>query len=286
MNVVRWLKRLCFGSKKKKEKVDLLNKPHVPEVRAREPEAEEREEENHVCLPKRRPMNTRRSTDENQNQSAQIKERQTFQPPLVDEDQTSEKSSATEQLEQQLSEDDMVESFQEALAVAQQNAAQSLLTQEYSEPPRESSPDWCEWLAVREEESNARLQKVLDSVQETVLLFSSQLENIQRNVDLTLADLKSQMSSMQWHMAAGIVQRDQRIATLESQSCLPGHQQKVSEVDMNLSHRVAYKYKYASMAKPGPVSRPSVPYYPSPDATIQSHLQAPITAAHPLPTFL
>nr|XP_057932788.1 uncharacterized protein LOC131131851 [Doryrhamphus excisus] len=190
---------------------------------------------------------------------------------VPDEDQSSQKSS-----EQKVTEDDMVDSFQQALAVAQEDAAQSLWIQKYRKP-RDSGADWYEWWAAREQENAARLQKVLDSVQETVVLFGAQLEGIQRNVDLTVSDLKAQLSNMHRHMASGILHRDERIAKLESQNCFLPPQ--ASEVDVDLPHRLAYKFDFTS--SPYVIFRPSAPHYPVPDASIPSYLQAPVAVLEP-----
>ncbi|XP_061669684.1 uncharacterized protein LOC133497647 [Syngnathoides biaculeatus] len=147
--------------------------------------------------------------------------------------------------------------------------------------------EWCEWLAQRERESGARLQKAL---QDAVIQFAAQLEGAKRNMDGALADLRAQMLGMQWNMAAGILQRDERISKLEAQNSLltgkRSHNAAGASARVEPSHHSSYDYSFAPVPPPFLLSRPSGPQYPMPDGSFPSYLQPPFDLDRGPPAFL
>ncbi|XP_019740003.1 uncharacterized protein LOC109524511 [Hippocampus comes] len=163
--------------------------------------------------------------------------------------------------------------------------------QEYLEktPARTArEKEWCEWFARREKESNARFQRALQGVQDTMMMFGSQLEGTKRDMDATVADLRAQMLSLQRSMAAGIVQRDERIAKLESQNCLlPGSRMhNAAPLDLEPPHHLPYDCHFAPVTPPFFILRNSSTQYPMPDGGFPAYLQPPLDLDRRSPPFV
>ncbi|KAM9826577.1 uncharacterized protein ACBT44_006801 [Syngnathus typhle] len=114
-----------------------------------------------------------------------------------------------------------------------------------------------------DKESWACFQKTLRGVQDSMTAFSSQLEDAKRTMNATVADLEVQMLTMQKDMAAGIVQRDQRIVKLETQNVLLVGGRDADSLDLDPPQRLLYNWHFVAVA-PAFFLRHSHPQYPMP----------------------
>ncbi|XP_049573628.1 uncharacterized protein [Syngnathus scovelli] len=152
------------------------------------------------------------------------------------------------------------------------------------QPPSRSSAE----KECLDKESWACFQSTLRGMQDSMTAFSSQLEDAKRTMKATVADLEGQMLTMQKDMAAGIVQRDQRVAKLETQNVLlvESRGRDADALDLDPPQRLLYDCHFAAVAPTFFFLRHSEPQYPMPDGSFPSYLQPPLDLDRGSPPFV